>query len=410
MKILFIHTIHEPARRGGGAEVVVWETIKGLQAAGHDCVLLSTTDQPGLHCHEYQGVTVWLAGIKNIYWHGRAEKSATPARMIWHLIDSYSTMMQGYVREVVHIEQPQIISAHDLMGFSIANTWKTARKCGVPLVQVLHGYEAICAKASMYKRGHICRSQCASCRILRLPHRASSNQVAAVVGVSQFILDLHVAEGYFSTVRMRHVINNARSMHSLELDAASPTDPHTGIRFGYIGRLDPPKGVEPLIDAFRQLLQPDAELWIAGTGKPGYEASLRQRAQGDPRIRFLGRVRPVEFFPQVDAVVVPSLWNDNLPGVVFEAFAFGRPVIGARRGGIVEMVRDGENGFLIEPNNLVNLQGALNRLIESDVLLHGLAENARISAARFTDVTAYVEKHLNLYTEILASHSGVGAA
>lgn len=398
MKILFLHALADPAR-GGGAEVIVWEQIKGLRAAGHTCALLATTDKHGLQREARDGVTVWLAGIRNLYWPYDNRARSAALRMAWHAIDSYNPLMQGYLRQVIAAERPDVISMHNLPGWSAA-AWVTAARAGVPTVQVLHDYYPLCPKASMYKNAANCTGQCASCRAFRLPHRALSNKLSAVVGVSQYILDLHVAEGYFSKVPTRRVIHNARDPHSLGLDTHAPAAPHAGTRFGYIGRLDPPKGVDVLIDAFKTLQQRDAELWVAGNGKPDYEIALRAQAQGDARIRFLGRVTPGDFYPQVDVVVVPSLWNDILPTVVFEAMAFGKPVIGSRRGGIPEMIRDGENGLLFEPRQLAALLTSLRKLANADDFRNDLVKNAYTSAQPFLSVDRVVGSYLKVYSEL----------
>lgn len=399
MKILFLHALADPAR-GGGAEVIVWEQIKGLRAAGHTCALLATTDKPGLQREEHDGATVWLAGIRNLYWPYDNRARSAALRMAWHTIDSYNPWMQGYLRQVIAAERPDVISMHNLPGWSAA-AWVTAARAGVPAVQVLHDYYPLCPKASMYKKAANCAGQCASCRAFRLPHRALSNKLSAVVGVSQYILDRHVAEGYFSKVPIRRVIHNARDPHSLGLDTHSPAAPHAGTRFGYIGRLDPPKGVELLIDAFKTLQPPDAELWIAGNGKPNYEIALRAQAQGDARIRFLGRVTPGDFYPQVDVVVVPSLWNDILPTVVFEAMAFGKPVIGSQRGGIPEMIRNGENGLLFDPNTQESLTGVIEDVTNNWNLIARLSGDATSSSRAFLDVNKQTQIFNYLYSEIM---------
>ncbi|WP_297921837.1 glycosyltransferase family 4 protein [Metallibacterium sp.] len=400
MKILFLHALADPSR-GGGAEVIVWEQLRSLQTAGHDCVLLATSDRAGLHQELRDGVRVWLAGTRNLYWpyDGRTHNPA--ARALWHTQDSYNPWMQGYLRQVIAAEKPDVISMHNLPGWSAA-AWITASRAGIPAVQVLHDSYAICPKATMYTNGGNCARQCAGCRAFRLPHRVLSNRLRAVVGVSRYVLERHLAEGYFAQVPIKQVIHNARDPRALGIDEPVAVEPHGGIRFGYIGRLDPPKGVEPLIDAFRQLPQPDAELWIAGAGKPGYEASLRQRAQGDTRIRFLGRVLPRAFYPQVDVVVVPSLCHDNLPGVVVESFAFGKPVIGARRGGIPELIRDGVNGWILEPAQAGALYETMSHLARNSGVIEHMAQTARQDGMKFMDPRSWNNQYLQVYSAVSA--------
>jgi glycosyltransferase involved in cell wall biosynthesis len=182
----------------------------------------------------------------------------------------------------------------------------------------------------------------------------------------------------------------------------SQTETHHCIRFGFIGTLTGTKGIEPLVREFLAADLHNAELWIAGSGKKDYEKQLRN-AVTDGRVHFKGRVVPREFYPQVDVVVVPSLWNDNLPGVVFESLAFGKPVIGSRRGGIPEMIRDGENGLLFEPKVPGELADCLRR-IHDDAALHArLTANAKPSSTPFMDVQGWVRKYEKLYREVISN-------
>lgn len=73
------------------------------------------------------------------------------------------------------------------------------------------------------------------------------------------------------------------------------------------------------------------------------------------------------FFSNVDFTVVPSVWYENLPGVVYESLSYGIPVIASNIGGIPEMVEDGKNGLLFEPGNADEL---LQKLVQvSDNIL-----------------------------------------
>lgn len=409
MKILFLNTQANP-EIGGGADIIVWEQIRGLRDAGHECVLLATSGKAGLERTEREGITVWQAGIRNVYWPYHKKRPAAQWRALWHAIDSYNPWMQEYLHEVVESEKPDVVSLHDLPGWSSA-TWMTLAQLDVPAVQVLHSYYLICVKTSMYRKGRICVNQCMDCRVFRLPHRALSRNVAAVVGVSQYILKRHRDLGYFEDVPIQRVIHNARAPRTLGIEEAMVTAPHAGLRFGFIGRLDVIKGIEPLIDAFLAADLTNSELWIAGSGKQHEEERMHSKTQ-DPRVRFFGRVAPRDFYPQVDVVVVPSLWNDNLPGVVFEALAFGKPVIGSRRGGIPEMIHHGENGLLFEPDAPGELKAALEAMTD-DVRRAQLAAQAKPSSTTFTDIAGWVAQYEVLYRDVantrLASSPQVGA-
>lgn len=397
MKILFLHSLAE-SELGGGAEITLWSLMRGLRDAGHKCVLLATSNESGLKHTESEGITVWTAGIFNVYWPFNKKRPAAPFRFIWHTLDSYNPWMQAYIRKIVTEEKPDVASLHNLPGWSAAS-WVTLTRLGVPLVQVLHDYHLICVKATMHKHGRNCTGQCGICNMFRMPHRALSRSLQAIVAVSYFVLKRHRALGYFEDVPIQRVIHNARSPKSLGVNQLFISNPHSCFRVGYIGRLDAAKGVELLIQAFLSADLPNAELWIAGSGMQNYEAQLRKRVS-NPRVRFLGRVAPGDFYPQVDVVVVPSLLNDNLPGVLFESLAFGKPVIGSRRGGIPEMLREGENGLLFEPNSPGELVNALRRIHDDEILRAHLAANACLSSRPFMDLPTWVDTYQSLFREM----------
>jgi glycosyltransferase involved in cell wall biosynthesis len=217
--------------------------------------------------------------------------------------------------------------------------------------------------------------------------------------VSQFVLDRFVEQRYFRDVPIKRVIHNARDPWELGVNAATTRPAGASLRFGYIGRLDSSKGIEQLLEAFCKAAPADAQLWIAGGGRSDYEQSLRNRWASE-RVRFLGHVAQRDFYPEVDAVVVPSLWEEPLGMVVAESMSFGKPVIGARRGGIPEMIKSGENGLLFEPDNDAELRGAIQRLAQDPALRLRMGEAARTSAAPFLDRVGWVDKYVGLYAEV----------
>src|SRR5439155_15491353 len=80
-------------------------------------------------------------------------------------------------------------------------------------------------------------------------------------------------------------------------------------------------------------------------------------------------------YGQMDVLVVPSLWLENSPLVIHEAFMAGVPVVGARMGGIAELVRDGENGLLYEATSAAELAAALSTLVDRPERLEHFRRN-----------------------------------
>ncbi len=127
------------------------------------------------------------------------------------------------------------------------------------------------------------------------------------------------------------------------------------LRLGYFGRLDPAKGIDILIDALRRIPEAPLRLDIHAVrqeGSESYASRLEKRGAGDRRIVFQDALPPDavrDAMRRCDIVAVPSRWLETGPLVVLEAFDAGTPVLGARLGGIAELVTDGKDGILVPP-------------------------------------------------------------
>jgi glycosyltransferase involved in cell wall biosynthesis len=147
------------------------------------------------------------------------------------------------------------------------------------------------------------------------------------------------------------------------------------LRIGYVGTLVWHKGVHVLAEALRGMPAGSCEARIFGglDVSPEYVAQLRSRIAGQP-VRLMGpfdRTDLAGVYDQIDVLVVPSLWLENSPLVIHEAFMAGVPVVGARIGGICGLIDDGENGVLYEATSSDALCEALRRIAgDPDVLAH----------------------------------------
>jgi glycosyltransferase involved in cell wall biosynthesis len=153
---------------------------------------------------------------------------------------------------------------------------------------------------------------------------------------------------------------------------------HEPLRIGFVGTLVWHKGAHVLVDAAR-LLTGSFDVHIHGdtTVFPDYVAGLRKAADG--RMTFHGgfdRDRVEEVYRGIDVLVVPSLWPENSPLVIHEAFMRQLPVVGARIGGVPELVRDNLNGLLYDPFSPESLRVCLQRLIDDRDLVYALGAAA----------------------------------
>jgi len=154
--------------------------------------------------------------------------------------------------------------------------------------------------------------------------------------------------------------------------------PERARRYAFIGSLVPHKGVHVLVDAFNDM-PADASLDVCGSHDydPPYTDSLLRRAT-HPGIRFVGGIRPeriAAYQREIDCQVVPSIWRENSPLTIHEAFLSGVPVVASRMGGSPELLADG-GGLLCEANDARALAAQLRRLYDEPGLARALAASA----------------------------------
>jgi glycogen(starch) synthase len=145
----------------------------------------------------------------------------------------------------------------------------------------------------------------------------------------------------------------------------------------FAGRLTAQKALDVGIEAARRA---GVALAIAGEGPD--RASLERLGYA----RFLGplsRERVLELFRAGDAAVLSSVW-ENFPHTVVEALAVGTPVIATRTGGVAEVVRDGENGLLVEPGDVDALSAAIERFFADAALAEKLRAGAEPSVEDYS--------------------------
>ena len=140
------------------------------------------------------------------------------------------------------------------------------------------------------------------------------------------------------------------------------------LRIGFVGTLTWHKGAHVLLDAVARLPKHAYEVQIHGDPAvfPEYAGDLRRAAQGLP-VRFMGRfdeAGAAEVYSGLDVLVVPSLWLENSPLVIHEAFQAGVPVVGSRIGGTTDLVNDSVNGRLYDPASAGELAAILQSLID----------------------------------------------
>jgi glycosyltransferase involved in cell wall biosynthesis len=308
-------------------------------------------------------------------------------------------LVAAWVRETA----PDVVHVHHLVHLS-TTLLEILAKLGVPIVVTLHDYWWLCVAGQLLHDGgphepESCGEPCLRYLLVnrhkalgplaplvaaytrrRAGHfgrwvQARQVNLVAALGLARRVIapSRSLAERY-----VRRGVDSERlvvSDYGTDL-AAIPRRRRSResgpLRFAFLGRLVPEKGPHLLLEAFGALAPVEATLELHSPPAPnaGYARTLAALA-ARCGARFAGPFDPARVgavLAGVDVLVVPSLWWENSPLVVHEAFAAGVPVVAAAAGGMAELVTDGRDGLLFRCGDAAALAAALQRMLEPGVL------------------------------------------
>ena len=170
-----------------------------------------------------------------------------------------------------------------------------------------------------------------------------------------------------------------------------------------VASLVPHKGHRWLIGAVKNLAEKYANLKLIIIGDGPLKSSLETMVADlklTAQIKFAGLQKDVRSFLKMsNAFVLPSIEREGLGLALIEAMAMGLPIIGSNIGGIPEVIEDNVNGFLVEPNNLKDLSGAIERLILNPESRARMGLEGQRRYTRMFTVDEMMKKIKGLYQE-----------
>ncbi len=185
----------------------------------------------------------------------------------------------------------------------------------------------------------------------------------------------------------------------IELRVTKPVE--RPVRFGYIGTWIPSKGVDLVLQAFRNIDPADARLEVHGffPGYDGYE-DYEQYLQSlsSPAVEWKGRYKPhkvYDLLSELDCLIMASIWLENSPLTIHEAFQAKVPLLTADVGGMAELVRHG-GGMTFHHRDAESLAHQVKRIVGNPTILDDL----RNSIPSVQSVVDHVDRLLEIYTQL----------
>ena len=292
--------------------------------------------------------------------------------------------MSTSILRVIHQHAvPVIHTAHDYRMVCPAYTFRNGK--GEVCEQCRGGHFIKCFTNLCSKRDPLLSLMMASEMTIRNHHCHPATALDAIIYVSRFCRDKHEEiDPAFKRTRSMVLYN------CTDLAGRYPDYPADGGYYLYYGRLSFEKGIGTLVEAFNSL--PGLHLKIVGTGPS--ESELKQKCKS-ANVEFLGYRTGEELYDLVRHarfVCVPSEWYENNPMTIVESYSLGVPVIGAKIGGIPEIVEEGKTGLLFESGNVDRLRDCISSslaLEEEDY------QQMRRNARRFADLKFNPDKYIS---------------
>lgn len=305
-------------------------------------------------------------------WDPAPDTSTGAARLTAGANAVWSAAAARDLRNRISAHGAEVVHCHNLYPALSPSVLRAGASAGAAVVVTLHNYRLMCLPATFLRDGRTCEDclgrlpwpgvvhRCyrgslpgsAALAASHAVHRAAGTfgRVQLYLPVSAFVRDKHVQAG-FPPDRMRVKGNFTWPV---------PRRRGPGDHFLFLGRLTPEKGVDTLLDAWRDVAAP---LKVAGDG-PDAE---RLRASAPASVELIGAV-PASAVPSLlagaRAVVLPSRWYEGAPMVIAEAYAAGVPVVAADVGGVGESVEDGRSGILVSGDGPGPWADAATRLLD----------------------------------------------
>nr|WP_277608499.1 glycosyltransferase family 4 protein [Microbulbifer elongatus] len=397
-----------PDHSKGGAEVAAYNLFKEYKLQGVDSVFLARTNRPSHGGSAFSTVN----SEREILFHTHMSDfflfQSGNKRHVWQ---EFRALLKRYRPSVVHFHH------YIHMGLELIREVKNTLP-GARIILTLHEYLAICANnGQMVKPGKqmkLCYksspTDCAQCFPDRSPSdfflrekyiKSIFDLVDQFISPSHFLIERYIAWG-ISPERM-HMIENGQPNVPLPGPRALAKGELRG-RFAFFGQINPFKGVDVLLEAFKAIpesLKDKVHLDIHGANLESQSSDFQRKIHSlldelEGLVTLHGSYDSHEMgllMEQVDWVVIPSVWWENSPMVIQEAFNHGRPVIGSDIGGMAEKIKSEHFDLLFRARSGISLAKKLSEMVLDESVYNDVVA----TLPKPMSVRECAESHLKVY-------------
>jgi glycosyltransferase involved in cell wall biosynthesis len=397
----------------GGAERYYFELKKVLESKGHEVIPFSM-DHPDNFDSEFSD-----SFVNNIEFNeqSRLKKIINIPRISGRII--YSTSAKKRIKKLIDEVKPDVAHLHMIDHQLSPSILHALKEYELPVLQTVHQYKLICPNYRLFNNST--KTICEKCLNWKYFYPIITNCHKTRFSGALLALEMYIhklMKIYEKNIDLFHTpsdfMKEKLSQNGIDAEKISklyytinlddyPFSPTYEDYFIYMGRLSEEKGVLTLLQSMKKIKK--GKLLILGDGP--IKSELEQYAEQNnlSNVLFLGNKtgkKLKSIIQKSQFVVVPSEWYDNSPLVIYESCSFGKPVIGARIGGIPELVNHEINGLLFDPGNVEMLEEQIMRLLENPKEVKTFGKNGRKKAEQEFHPDIHYNQISNIYENLLS--------
>jgi len=407
MKILLVNKFHFIK---GGSERYYFDLAENLKQHGHEVIFFSMQHEKNMPCAQEKYFTDFvltekktfnLAGVKSVL-------------KLWWNFDASKK-----INQLIQDEKPDLVHLHNISHQISPSILKVIKKYKLPVVMTLHDYKLVCPNGKMFTHGKVCEKcqgqkyfNCFKNKCVKNSYLASlatwlemtlhhkilkiyEKNIDLLIAPSEFLKNKMIAWGMpkEKVVHLPYFINTNF--------ASTTTETKKENYVLFLGRLSEEKGIGVLIEAMQEL--PNIQLKVIGPGLEEQKIKTYLTAHNIKNIELLGYKTGKDLYKiisQSQCLIIPSIWYEVTGLVILEAYLNNTPVIGSDIGGIPEVVKDKETGYLFQTNNSQELTEKIKLIFKNYENQEIMAANGRKLIAENHDPEKHYQELLKIYQSL----------
>ncbi len=316
-------------------------------------------------------------------------------------------------RDYVKLVKPDVVHIGHLSHLSTQIPIIAKREFGLPVLFTIHDFWMFCHRGQLInpENWKICplpnTKQCTRCAAYHYQNpdfafeliREREEHIKQVIDcIDVFFAPSHTLEKFFVDMGVdKSKIFYSKYGFNVSKICKRTKLLHDTITFGFMGRIIYTKGIHILCEAFSKL-NGNSRLVIWGDAENNYGRELKEKYP-DNRIEFKGSYHTDDLqkvLDSFDILVCPSIWLENAPLVIQEAQCAGIPILTSDKGGMAELVHNGEDGYTFELGNADDLCSKMQNIVNNPQKLLSLKPSLEQVRSIKEDAEFCMQKYENL--------------